>query len=66
LTTFIEHKIKDEVENKSQMPATREDLAREVSRLDLRISESKVDLIKWMFAFWVTLVLMLIGLYLKK
>jgi hypothetical protein len=54
------------VENKSQTLATKEDLAREISRLDLRISESKVDLIKWMFAFWVTLVLMLIGLYLKK
>jgi len=66
LTTFIEDKIKDEVENKSQTLVTREDLAREVSRLDLRISESKVDLIKWMFAFWVTLVLMLIGIYIKK
>jgi len=66
LTTFIEHKIKDEVENKSQMLATKEDLLRTESRLDLRISESKVDLIKWMFAYWLTMALMLIGLYLKK
>jgi hypothetical protein len=66
LTNFIEQKIIDEVENKSQLLSTREDLTREVSRLDLRIGETKVDLVKWMFAFWVTLALMIIGLYLKN
>jgi hypothetical protein len=28
--------------------------------------DDKVDMIKWMFAFWVTLILMIIGLYIKK
>ena len=55
LTTFIEEKIESEVDNKSQTLATKEDLAK-----------SKVDMIKWMFAFWVTLAMMIIGLYLKK
>ncbi|HKC37168.1 MAG TPA: hypothetical protein VKB95_13930 [Chitinophagaceae bacterium] len=55
LTTFIAEKIKDEVESKTQRLATKEDLA-----------NTKVDLIKWIFALWVTLALMIIGLYLKK
>ena len=55
LTTFIESKIKDELENKTQTFATKEDLA-----------NAKVDLIKWMFAFWITTTLMIIGLYLKN
>ena len=55
LTTFIENKIKEELGNKSQILATKEDLA-----------HAKVDLIKWMFAFWVTIVLMFIGLYIKN
>lgn len=54
------------MENQSQILAASEDLTRAVSRLDRRISETKVDLIKWMFAFWATLVLMLIGLYIKN
>lgn len=62
LTTFIEHKIKDEVENKSQMLATKEDIA--ATKED--ITKAKIEMIKWMFAFWVTLVLMIIGIYLKK
>jgi ribosomal protein L7/L12 len=55
LTTFIAENIKEEVENKTQILATKEDLA-----------NTKVDLIKWIFAFWVALALMIIGLYLKK
>jgi hypothetical protein len=66
LTTFIEHKIKDELDTKSQVLATKEDLLKLESKLDLRISETKVDLIKWIFAFWITLALMIIGLYLKN
>jgi hypothetical protein len=54
LTNFIENKIKEEVENKTQIFATKEDMAK-----------FKVDLMKWTFALWFTLVLMIIGLYLK-
>jgi hypothetical protein len=34
------------MENESQLPVTKDDLYKEVSRLDLRISETKVDLVK--------------------
>ena len=59
LTTFITEKINDEVESRTQRLATKEDLARD-------LANTKVDLIKWIFALWVTLALMIIGLYLKK
>ena len=55
LTTFIAEKIKEEVENKTQRLATKQDLA-----------NAKVDLIKWIFALWVTLALIIAGLYLRK
>jgi len=61
-TNFNENKIKDELENRSQMLATKDDL----KKVELKITESKVDTIKWMFAFWVTIVVMLLGLYLKS
>jgi hypothetical protein len=54
------------IENISQILVTKEDLAKEVSRIDVKISETKDDLIKWIFAFWITLALMIVGLYLKN
>jgi hypothetical protein len=46
LTTFIEEKIKNEVDTKASILATKEDLAREVGNC-------KAEVIKWMFIFWV-------------
>lgn len=42
LTSFIEEKIKMDIDNNMKMLATRESVAR-----------VKSDLIKWMFVFWV-------------
>jgi hypothetical protein len=42
LTTFIEEKIKCDVDTKTSILATKEDLARE-----------RADMIKWMFVFWI-------------
>jgi hypothetical protein len=58
LTTFIEQKISGEMENKMQMPATKEDVAR-----------ANADNIKWMFIFWIGQVAATFGsilLFLKK
>lgn len=69
LTSFIEEKIKDEVENKSQMLATKDDLTKEISKLDIKISETKSKIIKWMFIFWIAQVAATFGfilLFLKK
>jgi len=65
LTTFIERKISADLENKTQILATKEDLA----KLDAKISESKSETIKWMFIFWIGQVLATFGfilIYLRK
>lgn len=42
LVSFVEEKVKEEVESKKDILATKQDLA-----------ETKVDVIKWMFIFWI-------------
>jgi len=36
------------------------------ARLDAKLAELKSDLVRWMFAFWVTAALALGGLYLRR
>jgi hypothetical protein len=57
LTTFIEEKIKCEVDTKASILATKEDVA----RTDTKIETSKAELIKWMFVFWVGQVITTFG-----
>lgn len=62
LTIFIEEKIKGEVDSKTSILATKEDLARESGNI-------RADMIKWMFVFWVGQALTTFGLillFLKK
>lgn len=62
LTIFIEEKIKGEVDSKTSILATKEDLARESVNI-------RADMIKWMFVFWVGQALTTFGLillFLKK
>jgi len=42
LTSYIEEKIRDELSNKSELLATKVDLA-----------NTKAEIIKWVFIFWV-------------
>jgi hypothetical protein len=53
--------------------ATKEDLAilrgefkADKGELEVKIAEVKSDVIRWMFAFFVTMLLAILGLYLKK
>ena len=65
LTDYIEETIKDELNNKSQILATKDDL----NKLDVKISETRYDLIKWMFIFWIGQVAATFGfifLFIKK
>jgi hypothetical protein len=58
LTNFIDNKISHELESKTTIFATKEDLAKLESRL-----------IKWMFSFWIGQIAVIFGLillYLKK
>lgn len=58
LTAYIEEKIKDEFSDRSQLLATKVDLA-----------NIRADLIKWMFIFWIgqtATILGIIFLFFKK
>lgn len=58
LTTYIEEKIKDQFADNSKMLATKEDLV-----------NTKAEIIKWMFIFWVGQIAVTFGfilLFLKK
>ena len=44
----------------------REDLTKVEGRLEVKISDVKSDILRWMFAFFVTMILAILGLYLKK
>ena len=65
LTTFIEEKIKCEVDTKTSILATKEDVA----RAETKIETSKAELLRWMFVFWIgqmAAMFTLILLFLKK
>jgi hypothetical protein len=59
---ILEKKVDDKFEDAKQTLATKED----IRRLDLKIAETKVDLIKWMVGFWIAQMAAIIGLYLNK
>ncbi|MDB5030498.1 hypothetical protein [Mucilaginibacter sp.] len=62
---YIDNKTERSVENAIQTLATKDDIA----NVRKEIGESKVDIIKWMFIFWIGQVgatLAIILLYLKK
>ena len=54
ISEYVTENIKEEVDTKVKTLATKEDLA-----------QTKLDLIKWLVSLFVTLALMIIGLYLK-
>ncbi len=49
-----------------EIASVREDLAKVEGRLETKISDVKSDVLRWMFAFFVTMILAILGLYLKK
>ena len=54
LTTYVSETVKSEIDVKTQTLTTKQDLA-----------QAKLDIIKWIVGLFVTLALMIIGLYLK-
>lgn len=58
----VEAVVDNKFDTKKDVLATKEDIA----KLELKIVESKTDMIKWVFAFFATLALMIVGLYIKK
>ena len=55
---ILEAKVDHKFEEAKQILATKED----VIRLDLKLAETKAELIKWMFIFWMGQVVVIAGL----
>lgn len=53
LVSFVKEEVKTEFDNKREVLATKEDLA-----------NSKADIIKWMFIFWIGQIAVTIGIIL--
>jgi hypothetical protein len=73
LVTFVDAKLKEANEQnlkvlatKEDIATTKEDIASLRAELKIDIANSKTDMLKWFFAFFITLALMIIGLYFKK
>ncbi len=62
LTDYVKSEVESRVEIRSATLATKDDIA----SLRKEISDSKVDMIKWMVGLFITLALMIIGLYVRK
>ncbi|MBL7929485.1 MAG: hypothetical protein JNL47_08485 [Bacteroidia bacterium] len=54
LVEFVKGEVKDQLDARSDRFATKEDLA-----------NAKVDIIRWVFGFFVVLMMAIIGLYFK-
>lgn len=56
LTTFIEEKIKEQFVDHSKILATKEDISElkeDILEVREMVVNSKAEIIKWMFIFWV-------------
>ena len=54
------------LELKEEIAKVREDLLRVEGRLETKIAEVKSDVIRWMFGFFVAMLIAILGLYLQK
>ncbi len=59
---ILEKKVDDKFTDAKQTLATKEDIAKFEGRLETKIAESKVDIIKWMFIFWIGQLAAIIGI----
>jgi hypothetical protein len=69
LTDYIQEKIKDEVQTQSNILANKQDLAALELKLSEKIGDTRTEMIKWMFIFWIGQVAVTFGfilLFLKK
>ena len=69
LVSFVDSIIKDNNDTNLRVLATKEDIAKSEGKLEVKISEVKAEIIKWMFIFWIGQVAVTMGLillYIKK
>jgi len=56
-----ETEITSHVEQKIENMATKVDLANTKADLEVKIAQTKAEIIKWMFIFWITQTLTILG-----
>lgn len=69
LVDFVDSKLKANDEANSKVLATKEDLKAEIGATKILIADTKAELIKWMFIFWVGQIAVTFGfilIFLKK
>jgi hypothetical protein len=64
--TSISEKIRSEVDTKTSILATKEDVANLKAELKADGANLKAELIKWMFVFWIGQLVAFVMLFLKK
>ena len=62
LVEFVDNKLKQSNENNLKVLATKED----IGNLRVEIKETKTEMLKWFVGLFITLAIMIIGLYVKK
>ncbi len=65
LVMYVKSKVETTVEERSTTLATKEDIKDFELNVERKFAEIKVDLIKWMFALYISMMLMILGLYFK-
>ena len=66
LTTFITERNKEEVEAATKEIATKDFVAKEIAGLETKMERALKEQTSWMIGIFITLALMIIGLYFKK
>ena len=70
LIDFVDVKVKqnnkDNQEINLRTLATKAELFEVTGKLEAKITETRSDIIRWVFAFFVTLMLAIVGLYFKR
>jgi hypothetical protein len=66
LVEFVDNRLKENHQCHLKNLATKEDLKDLELKLALKVAETKTDIIRWLFAFLVPLMLAILGLYLRK
>jgi hypothetical protein len=64
LVSFVDSKVSNGFENKKDVLASKQDMADlrvEISQLDVKLSETKAEIIKWMFIFLIGQAAAIIG-----
>lgn len=69
LVSFVDSKLKENNQVNLKILATKEDIAevkQDIAEVKIKLAETKSDIIRGVFAFFVTLMLAVIGLYLRQ